>query len=117
MGHFFCLLTFALVITIFWFNHDFLNCSLVHACNFRDFETTMSGTFLCTQYSDELQYFFEDGKEIVSFKNEYELVDKLTFYTTHEDSRNKITTAGYKRARRDHTWQKRFQDFFRHSNI
>ena len=99
------------------FDHDFINPNVLLGCNLRDFETTMSGTFLCTQHSDELPLFFEEGKEVVSFKNEHELVDKLKFYTAHEPERNEIARAGYKRAVQDHTWQKRFQDFFISLNL
>ena len=59
------------------FNGDFLNHRVLLGCNLRDFENTMSGTFSLTQYSDELPRFFEEGIEVVSFKNEYELVDKI----------------------------------------
>ncbi len=94
------------------FNHDFLNPNVLLGCNLRTFETTMSGAFLCIQFCEELNYFFEDGKEVVSFRNEYELVDKLKYYLIHETERNKIAMAGYNRAIKDHTWKNRFISFF-----
>jgi spore maturation protein CgeB len=97
-------------------NPVFLNHNVLLATNLRDFETTMSGTLLCTQYSDELPYFFEDGKEVVSYKNEYELIDKLNYFMIHDSERQRVAAAGYKRCITDHTWQKRFQELFNKIN-
>lgn len=94
------------------FNHDFLNHNVLLGCNLRDFEIPMSRTLSLTQYSDELSSFFEDGKEVVSFRNEFELVDKVKYYIAHKTEREQIAKAGYGRALKDHTWQKRFEDFF-----
>lgn len=99
------------------FNHDFLNHRVLLGCNLRDFENTMSGTLSITQYSEELSNFFEDGKEVVSFKNEYELVDKLQYYIKNDSEAQKIALAGYHRAVSEHTWGKRFNDFFNNINI
>ena len=94
------------------YNHEFLNNKVLLCCNLRDFETTMSRSFSLTQFSDELQYFFKDGKEVVSFKNEYELVDKIKYYSKNKSERDKIASAGYKRAINEHTWEHRFSKFF-----
>ena len=93
------------------FDHDYMNHRVLLGCNLRDFETPMSGTFCLTEYSEELSSFFEDGKEVVSFRNEFELVDKLKYYIDHETERERIAAAGRNRALRDHTWRKRFENF------
>ena len=90
----------------------FINPNKIFGCNLRDFETTMSGTFSLTQFSDELEDFFCDGKEVVSFKNEQELIDKLKFYNSHDLLVEKIATEGYNRAVKEHTWERRFVNFF-----
>ena len=72
----------------------------------------MTVTFSLTQYSYELEDFFVDGKEVVSFKNEYELIDKLKYYTAHMEQTEKIAYQGYLRAVKDHTWQNRFNKLF-----
>ncbi len=41
-----------------------------------------------------------------------ELVEKASYYLAHEDERERIRRAGMERARRDHTWQARFQQVF-----
>ena len=99
------------------FNGDFLNHRVLLGCNLRDFENTMSGTFSLTQYSDELPRFFEEGIEVVSFKNEYELVDKIKYYLEHDLEREKIALAGYQRAFKEHTWKNRFEHFFNSINF
>ena len=95
-------------------NHDYFNAEVLFGCNHRDFEVTMSGALLMTQYSDELEHFFIDGKEVISFKNEFEMIDKIKYYMSNERESLKIATAGYERALKEHTWEKRFEDLFDH---
>jgi spore maturation protein CgeB len=73
----------------------------------RDFEAPMCGTFYLMEHQDEIQEFFKLGEEIETFHNGHELVDKVRFYLKHDDARERIRRAGYERAQRDHTWQKR----------
>jgi len=79
----------------------------------RDFEAPMSGGFYMVEYMPELEEFFEIGKEIVCYHSKEELVDKIRFYLSHSEERERIRWAGYERALRDHTWQKRFEDVFK----
>lgn len=79
----------------------------IHQVRLRDFEAPMCGTFYLTEHQEELREFFEIGREIETFRDPPELVDKARFYLAHDDAREKIRRAGYERARRDHTWQKR----------
>ena len=94
------------------FQHNYMNNNVLHGINLRDFETTMSGSFLCTQYSDEVQYFFEDGKEVITFQNDFDLIEKLRYYSQRPNLCEKIALAGHKRALSDHTWQNRFEKLF-----
>ena len=79
----------------------------------RDFEVPMSGGFYMVEYMEELEEFFEIGKEIVCYNDREDLADKIRHYLTHEDEREAIRWAGHRRCRRDHTWQKRFEAAFR----
>lgn len=78
----------------------------------RDFEATMSGAFYLVEEFDELAEFFEPGKEIVMFQDGEELVEKARYYLAHDEEREEIRQAGLKRARDEHTWQKRFEMVF-----
>ena len=78
----------------------------------RDFEVPMSGGFYMVEYMEELEEFYEIGKEIVCYRDLPDLADKIKYYLAHDDERNQIRLAGLARCRRDHTWHKRFQDSF-----
>lgn len=79
----------------------------------RDFEGPMSGAFYLVEYMEELEEFFDIGKEIVCYRDRADLAEKVRYYLTHEDQRERIRTAGRRRALAEHTWQKRFENLFR----
>ncbi len=78
----------------------------------RDFEVPMSGGFYMVEYMEELEEFFEIGKEIVCYGDAADLADKIKYYLQHTQEREAIRRAGHARALRDHTWHKRFQTAF-----
>ena len=78
----------------------------------RDFEAPMSGAFYLVERFDELAEFFEPGKEVVFFEDADDLADKAAFYLRNEARRRKIRDAGLRRAREEHTWQRRFAQAF-----
>ncbi len=73
----------------------------------RDFEAPMSGAFYLVEYMPELEEFFEPGKEIACYRDAGELVALARYYLEHDDERERIRQAGYRRALAEHTWQKR----------
>ena len=75
----------------------------------RDFEVPMCGGFLLTNYNDDLKEFYKFGKEIETYKDHKECLSKIRYYLKHDDKRERIAKAGYKRARKDHTYVKRFR--------
>jgi spore maturation protein CgeB len=78
----------------------------------REFEGPMAGALYCTGYLDELEDFFEPGKEIVVYDDKDELLDKVNYYLRYPNQAEVIRKAGHQRALRDHTYQKRFQSLF-----
>jgi spore maturation protein CgeB len=78
----------------------------------RDFEAPMSGALYCTGYMEELAEMFEPDKEVIVYKNQYELLDKVKFYLNHSTESEQIRRAGRERALRDHTCHRRFQQLF-----
>jgi spore maturation protein CgeB len=78
----------------------------------REFEVPMCGGLYLTNYSDELAEFYVPEKEVIMFHNEYELVDKVKYFLNNPGDAEKIRHAGYLRASRCHTYQKRFTDLF-----
>jgi hypothetical protein len=78
----------------------------------REFEAPMAGAFYVTEWIEELADYYEIGREIVCYRSLDELVDLCRHYLDHETERERIRRAGHARARRDHTWQRRFEDLF-----
>jgi spore maturation protein CgeB len=83
----------------------------------RDFEVPMSGGFYMVEYMEELEEFFDIGKEIVCYIDKEDLADKIKYYLTHDDERECIRKAGRERCLRDHTWHKRFECAFQEMGL
>jgi hypothetical protein len=79
----------------------------------REFEAPMSGALYCTGYIDELAEFYEPDKEVLVYRNQHELLDKVRYYLAHPDEAEQVRRAGHARARRDHTYHRRYQALFR----
>ncbi len=58
-----------------------------------------------------------DGKEIVTFSDTRDLIEKIRYYLAHDDERAAIAQAGYEHTLREHTYQKRFQEIFRQMKL
>lgn len=78
----------------------------------REFEAPMAGAFYVTEYLEEIGLHYEIGKEIVCFRSREELVSLCRHYLTHDEERERIRRAGEARARRDHSWTRRFEELF-----
>lgn len=79
----------------------------------RNFEVPGCGGFLLTGDVEHLSDYYEDGKEIVTFKDPKDMLSKIKYYLIHDDEREKIRTAGYQRTMREHTYEKRFTEIFK----
>ena len=58
-------------------------------------------------HRSHLSELFEPGKELVCFETREDLREKIRYYLSHPDERMRIALNGQKRAREDHTYQKR----------
>ncbi|HKQ03909.1 MAG TPA: glycosyltransferase [Blastocatellia bacterium] len=85
---------------------------LIPHVRLRDFEAPMCRTCYLTGYTDEIAEFYELGREIDTYASSDELVDKAKFYLSHPGEAERLREAGYRRALRDHTWKRRFQQLF-----
>jgi spore maturation protein CgeB len=83
----------------------------------REFEIPMCGGLYITNYSDELAEFYEIDKEIITFKNEHELLEKVKHYLTHEVEAEKVRKAAHIRAMKCHTYQVRLTRLFKQLNF
>ena len=78
----------------------------------RDFEVPMSGGFYLVQEVPEHRDYYVIGKEIETWSEPEELIDKVTFYSRSEEAAQRIREAGQKRALENHTWRHRFDRLF-----
>jgi spore maturation protein CgeB len=90
---------------------------LIPHVRLRDFEAPMCRTCYLTGYSDEILEFYEPGREIDVYRNTEELTEKTQYYLSNPAQSEKLRAAGFARARRDHTWQRRFEQLFREMKL
>jgi spore maturation protein CgeB len=78
----------------------------------REFEAPMSGALYCTGYSDELADCFEPDREVLVYRTNEEMLEKVSYYLAHPQEAETIRKAGRRRALNDHTYQRRFEQLF-----
>lgn len=81
----------------------------VWGLNVRAFEAAGIGAFQMLNWRPGLAQLFEDGKEVVSFKNMSDLKTKIDYWLHEPQKRLEIAAAGKKRAYNCHTYQIRLQ--------
>ena len=77
----------------------------------RNFEIPGCGGFLLTGSADNLEQYYQDGREVAIFHDE-ELIDKIRYYLAHDEERSAIAQAGHERTLREHTYVHRFREIF-----
>lgn len=77
--------------------------------NLRIFEALSSGSFLLTDYCDEISELFAMGEELETFKSSIELKEKVTFYLEHPQERLRIAERGHQAFQQRFTWKIRTQ--------
>ena len=81
--------------------------------NYRLFEIPSCGVFQLVDEKKNIGEYFEIGKEIITYKDEYELRDKTQYYLENSEEREEIAKAGHKRVRKDHTLENRIQEIIK----
>jgi spore maturation protein CgeB len=90
---------------------------LIPHVRMRDFEAPMCRACYLTGHTEEIQAFYDIGEEIDTYRNAEELVDKTKYYLDHPEKAEQMRQAAYERAVTDHTWQERFRELFRKTNL
>jgi hypothetical protein len=85
---------------------------LISHIRLRDFEAPMCRTCYLTGHNDEITQFYAVGSEVDTYRDKSELVDKVRFYLANPGAAERLRGAGYRRALRDHTWVRRFEELF-----
>lgn len=80
------------------------------ANNMRLYEATGVGTMLLTDEKSNLSELFEPGREVETYADEDELVEKIAHYLGHDGERRAIARAGQERTLREHDYGHRMQE-------
>jgi len=67
------------------------------------------GAFYICQYVDGIEEVLEPDSEIVTFRSEEEMIDKIRYYLRHDDVRMKIADAGQRKVLEEHTYEVRMR--------
>ncbi len=78
-----------------------------YANNMRMFEATGCGTLLLTDRKANVNDFFVDGDEVVTFASHDECLDRIRHLLSNESERSSIAHAGQQRTIKDHSIRKR----------
>lgn len=81
-----------------------------YANNMRIYEATGMGALLLTDAKRNLSELFEPGREVVSYADDDELVERVWYYLEHEDERAEIAAAGQARTLAQHTYKDRMRE-------
>ena len=68
--------------------------------------------FVLTNYQEDLEREFVEGKEIVMYRSFDELMKKTEYYLSHEDERKAIARAGYEKVMRDYNFAVKLSEIF-----
>lgn len=96
-----------------WYEKSEVTRSAALQSRLRDFEVPMSGGFYLAQEVPEHRDFYVIGKEIETWSQPEELIDKAKFFSRNEKAADLIRERGQKRALEEHTWRHRFDSLFR----
>lgn len=83
----------------------------------RVFEVPGCRGLLLTDHADDLESYFEIGKEIVVYDSIEDMADKIRYYGDHEAEREAMATAAYERTLAEHTWRHRFDEIFKTAGL
>jgi len=76
----------------------------------RSFEILSGGGFHLTQWTQSMDYFFEDGKHLVTVRSAGEAYEKIKFYLSNDAERLKIAQQGMEYVRSCHTYEHRIKE-------
>jgi spore maturation protein CgeB len=63
-----------------------------------------AGAFCLSHRFDDYQELYTEGKDIVTYSNTADMIDKCKYYLANEAERNKIASNGYDLTHKLYTW-------------
>jgi spore maturation protein CgeB len=79
--------------------------------NNRTFDIAACKAFQLLTYREDLNKFFKLEKEIVSYKDETDLLEKIEYYLKNDTTREEIADKAYQRTMHEHTYYARVKAF------
>ena len=76
----------------------------------RAFDIMGARGFLITSFTADFLRFFTPDEDFVFYENKQDLLEKSEYYLEHEDERKRIAENGYKKIKRDHTFDCRVSE-------
>lgn len=83
------------------------------AGNMRMFEATGVGSCLLTDWKKNISDFYEPEKEVVTYRDPDEVIEKIGYYLGHKDECRRIAEAGQKRTLTEHSYENRMKELSR----
>ncbi|QQZ62826.1 glycosyltransferase [Paenibacillus sonchi] len=80
---------------------------IAKSINNRTFDAASCEAFQLIDSKEELVNHFEEGKEIVSFEDKHDLLEKIHYYIAHDEERKRMAKKARQRVLTSHTFQHR----------
>jgi spore maturation protein CgeB len=77
--------------------------------NNRTFDVAACGAFQLIEFKEDLPNHFNEDEEMVSFKNDLELMKKLDYYMEFAEERQRIADNARNRVLKEHTFKHRME--------
>lgn len=88
--------------------------SILSAIPLRCVDIMGAGGLLLSNYQPELAEYFENGKEMVMYESQEDLMWKINYYLSHEEEREEIARQGKRKIERDFSYEKKLPEIFQH---
>lgn len=75
------------------------------------------GGFLLSSVQPELSEYFTDGRELATFRNYEEAIDKADFFLKHDTERNAVALAGYEKVKNAFKFEDRLREIYKTAGI
>lgn len=79
----------------------------------RVFEIPGMGGFLLTEWAPSLDQFYDLQTEIGTFKNKYQMLERICFYLENPEKRDRMALAAYRKTCKEHTYEVRMENLLK----
>ncbi len=78
--------------------------------NMRMYEATGVGTCLLTEWRPHLHELFEPDREVLTYRDDRECIEKIEYFLSHEEERATVARAGQLRTLQEHLYTQRMEE-------